>query len=235
MSSVRLAAAAGRVNSLQRVDHGRMAATAPTSRRNRELARLRREAANCRACGLWRCATQTVFGEGPPDAEIMLVGEQPGDYEDREGKPFVGPGGRLLDRALEQAGIDRSMTYRTNVVKHFKYRMRGKRRIHQRPNQAEISACRRWLDAELEIVEPEVLVCLGAVAAHALLGPRASVTKEHGRPLPSDLAPAVLLTTHPASVLRQRDSPSRHAAFDALVKDLEAARAQATTRKLSRA
>jgi DNA polymerase len=155
---------------------------------------------------------------------MMLVGEQPGDREDREGHPFVGRGGKVLDRALEAAGIDKSLTYRTNVVKHFKYKMRGKRRIHQRPNRAEVAACRKWLDAELDVVQPGVLVCLGATAAQALLGGRPSVTREHGRPLPSDLGPPVFLTAHPAATLRQPDSPSRRAAFDVLVADLEAAR-----------
>jgi DNA polymerase len=153
----------------------------------------------------------------------MLVGEQPGDREDRLGKPFVGPGGRVLDRALEEAGIDPAQTYKTNVVKHFKYRLRGKRRIHQRPTSAEVAACRRWLDAELELIRPRVLVCLGAVAAHALLGGRPSVQAQRGRLLGSDLAPAVLVTAHPASALRQRDSESRHAAIAALVEDLRLA------------
>lgn len=193
--------------------------------RAQALERVRRRAAKCHDCDLWRGATQTVFGEGPPDAELMLVGEQPGDREDREGHPFVGPGGALLDRALEEAGIDKRLTYRTNVVKHFKYRMRGKRRIHQRPNQEEIRACSKWLHAELEIVQPEVLVCLGVTAAQALLGGRPTITRDRGHPLPSDLAPAVLVTAHPASALRQPDSSSRHAAFRSLVEDLQTARA----------
>jgi DNA polymerase len=153
----------------------------------------------------------------------MLVGEQPGDREDRLGKPFVGPGGKALDRALEEAGIDPSLTYKTNAVKHFKYRMRGKRRIHQRPSAAEIAACKPWLEAEVELVEPRVLVCLGAVAAQALLGGRPGIEALRGRLLPSDLAPAVLLTAHPAAVLRQRDSEGRHAARAALVEDLRLA------------
>jgi DNA polymerase len=140
----------------------------------------------------------------------------------------VGPGGALLDRALEQAGIERSQTYRTNVVKHFKYKMRGKRRIHQRPTRAEVAACRRWIEAELELVQPEVLVCLGVTAAQALLGGRPTIARDRGRPLPSDLAPAVFVTAHPAATLRQPDSASRHAAFQSLVEDLEAARIAAS-------
>jgi uracil-DNA glycosylase len=205
-----------------------MNASAPTANRAKSLEQLRREAARCHACDLWCGATQTVFGEGPADAEIMLVGEQPGDREDREGRPFVGPGGALLERALEQAGIERSQTYRTNVVKHFKYKMRGKRRIHQRPTRAEVGACRRWIEAELELVQPEVLVCLGVTAAQALLGGRPSITRDRGHPLPSDLAPAVFVTAHPAAALRQPDSSSRHAAFESLVADLEAARMAVT-------
>ena len=205
-----------------------MHAQAATTSREKSLQRLRREAAHCQACDLYRGATQTVFGEGPPDAELMLVGEQPGDREDREGSPFVGPGGALLDRALEQAGIERSLTYRTNAVKHFKYKMRGKRRIHQRPTRAEVAACRPWIEAELDLLQPEVLVCLGVTAAQALLGGRPSISRERGRPLPSDLAPAVFLTAHPAAALRAPDSSSRHAAFQSLVEDLEAARMAAS-------
>jgi uracil-DNA glycosylase family protein len=196
--------------------------------------KLRSEAAGCRKCPLWRGTTQTVFGEGALSAPIMLVGEQPGDREDMQGHPFVGPAGGLLDRALAEAGIERSMTYTTNVVKHFKYRMRGKRRIHQRPAAEEIGACRPWLEAELELVRPRVLVCLGATAGHALLGGRPSVERERGRLLPSDLTPAVLLTAHPSAALRQRDSESRRTAVAALVDDLkvaaEAARPAGSTR-----
>lgn len=191
------------------------------------LARLRAAAAGCRDCPLWRGTTQTVFGEGSPGAQIMLVGEQPGDREDLQGKPFVGPAGGLLDRALAEAGIDRSLTYTTNAVKHFKHRMRGKRRIHQRPDAEEIAVCRQWLDAELEVVRPRVLVCLGATAADALLGGRPSIERERGRPLSSDLAPVVMLTAHPSAALRQRSSEARHAAIAALVADLQVARAAA--------
>jgi uracil-DNA glycosylase len=187
--------------------------------------RLRERAQRCRECDLWEGATQTVFGEGPPTARLMLVGEQPGDREDRDGRPFVGPAGTLLERALQEAGIAREEAYLTNAVKHFKYRMRGKRRIHQRPDAAEISACRRWLDAELDIVRPEVLVCLGLVAGHALLGRGLSVGADRGRLLQSDLAPHALLTAHPSSVLRQRDSIARRDAQAALVSDLRVAAA----------
>lgn len=187
------------------------------------LRRLAQAAAGCRDCPLWEGTTQTVFGEGSSRAKIMLVGEQPGDREDVQGRPFVGPAGALLDRALEQAGIDRSQTYTTNVVKHFKHRWRGKRRIHQRPDSEEIAVCRQWLDAELRIVRPRVLVCLGATAAGALLGGRPSIQRERGRLLDSELAPAVMLTAHPSAALRQRSSQDRHAAVAALVADLEVA------------
>src|SRR5437867_2983545 len=158
------------------------------------LSALREAAAACRGCPLWQVGTQTVFGEGAADAEVMLVGEQPGDQEDREGKPFVGPAGRLLDDALEAAGIDRSATYVTNAVKHFKWQGRGKRRIHQKPNWAEITACRPWLEAELQVLDPRVLVCLGSTAAQALLGRQFRVTRERGKLLDSDLAEHVLAT-----------------------------------------
>src|SRR3954449_10221379 len=152
------------------------------------LSSLREAAAGCQACPLWRTATQTVFGEGAARSELMLVGEQPGDREDREGHPFVGPAGRLLDEALEEAGIDRARAYVTNVVKHFKWQARGKRRIHAKPSWSEIAACRPWLEAELAVVKPEVLVCLGATAAQALLGKQFRVTKERGVPVASELA-----------------------------------------------
>src|SRR5580765_7263536 len=153
---------------------------------------LREAADGCRACPLWRTGTQTVFAEGAARSELMLVGEQPGDREDREGHPFVGPAGRLLDEALEEAGIDRTRAYVTNVVKHFKWQARGKRRIHAKPAWTEISACRPWLDAEITVVKPDVLVCLGATAAQALLGRSFRVTRERGKPVDSDLAPHVL-------------------------------------------
>src|SRR5919201_1604145 len=182
------------------------------------LTSLRDAAANCQACPLWRTATQTVFGEGAKRSDVMLVGEQPGDREDREGRPFVGPAGRLLDDALVEAGIDRTKAYVTNVVKHFKWQARGKRRIHAKPAWTEIAACRPWLEAELEAVHPEVLVCLGATAAQALLGKQFRVTKERGRAVESELAPHVVATIHPSAVLRADD---RDAEFGGLVKDLE--------------
>jgi uracil-DNA glycosylase len=183
------------------------------------LATLREAAAGCQACPLWRTGTQTVFGEGATRSELMLVGEQPGDREDREGHPFVGPAGRLLDEALEEAGIDRTRAYVTNVVKHFKWQARGKRRIHAKPAWSEVAACRPWLDAELTVVKPEVLVCLGATAAQALLGRSFRVTRERGKPVDSDLAPHVLATIHPSAILRA-DAETRESERAALVDDL---------------
>jgi DNA polymerase len=184
------------------------------------LSELRTQAAECRACELWERATQTVFGFGPPDAVVMLVGEQPGDVEDRKGLPFVGPAGRVLDEALERAGIERSKTYVTNVVKHFKWEPRGKRRLHSKPNQAEIGACRRWLDAEVAAVRPRVIVCLGSTAAQALIDRDFRVTKEHGKPIPSSLAPYVVATVHPSCILRAPDDESRRREMEAFVADL---------------
>ena len=183
---------------------------------------VREAAKGCRACDLWKYATQTVFGEGPSRATIMLVGEQPGDLEDRSGKPFVGPAGKLLNQALEDAGIERSQVYVTNVVKHFKWSPaeRGKRRIHKKPRQSEIQACRPWLDAELERVKPKVLVCLGASAAQALLGKTFRVSRDRGKPVASDLAPHVIATVHPSSILRARDDESRHSQLKAFIADL---------------
>jgi uracil-DNA glycosylase len=196
----------------------------------RELARLRTEASGCRSCPLWRPATQTVFGEAPPSARIMLVGEQPGDREDLEGRPFVGPAGRILDKALERAGIERSAVYATNVVKHFKFRARGRRRIHQRPAAGEIAACRQWISAELELVEPEILVCLGGTASHALLGPKYSVERDRGKVLTHEGLPPALITAHPSAALRKRDAQARNMAIDALAADLgTAARAAGFT------
>jgi DNA polymerase len=169
------------------------------------LTSLRAAAAGCTACPLHKTGTQTVFGEGRRAAEVLLVGEQPGDREDLEGRPFVGPAGRLLDEALEEAGIDRSAAYVTNVVKHFKWQPRGKRRIHQKPNAAEIAACRPWLDAELAVVQPKALVLLGATAAQALLGRSFRVTQHRGEPVESELAPLVTATVHPSSILRAPD------------------------------
>jgi uracil-DNA glycosylase family protein len=166
------------------------------------LPKLREAAAGCKACDLWKTGTQTVYGEGAQTAQIMFVGEQPGDREDIEGRPFVGPAGRLLDNALAEAGIDRKLAYVTNAVKHFKWTPRGKRRIHQKPNWSEIAACRPWLDAELAVVKPRVLVPMGATAAQALLGKQFRVTRDRGRPVESDLAPVVIATVHPSSILR---------------------------------
>jgi DNA polymerase len=177
------------------------------------LKKLKEAAAGCKACPLWETGTQTVFGEGAVSAEIVLVGEQPGDQEDVAGKPFVGPAGRLLDKALEEAGIDRKLAYVTNVVKHFKWQPRGKRRIHQKPNAAEIAACRPWLDAELALLKPKVLVCLGATAAQALLGRQFRVSKDRGVPVESDLAPVVMATVHPSSILRSDDREAEMAMF----------------------
>jgi uracil-DNA glycosylase len=177
------------------------------------LKKLREAAAGCKACPLWENATQTVFGEGSPDAEVVLVGEQPGDQEDLAGRPFVGPAGRLLDQGLEEAGIERKLAYVTNVVKHFKWQPRGKRRIHQKPNAAEIAACRPWLDAELALLKPKVLVCLGATAAQALLGRQFRVSKDRGVPVESDLAPVVMATVHPSSILRSDDREQDMAMF----------------------
>ena len=183
--------------------------------------RLRKAAADCRGCALWENATQTVFGEGPAPAELMLVGEQPGDQEDQQGHPFVGPAGRVLDEALELAGIDRQRVYTTNAVKHFKWEARGKRRIHAKPTWSEQLACRPWLEAELAVVRPRVLICLGATAAQSLLGKQFRVTKERGRWLDSDLAEHVTATIHPSAILRQRDTESRHRELAAFVADLE--------------
>jgi uracil-DNA glycosylase family protein len=182
------------------------------------LPKLREAAAGCTACDLHKTGTQTVFGEGTKSAEVIFVGEQPGDQEDIQGKPFVGPAGQLLDKALEEAGIDRSQVYVTNVVKHFKWTARGKRRIHQKPNWSEIAACRPWLEAELDVVQPRVLVCLGATAAQALLGRDFRVSRQRGVPVDSDLAEHVVATVHPSSILRADDSEREFAAF---VKDLE--------------
>ena len=182
------------------------------------LEEAREAAKSCKRCDLWKTGTQTVFGEGSPDSELVLVGEQPGDKEDLEGRPFVGPAGRLLDEALEQAGIDRRTAYVTNVVKHFKWQPRGKRRIHQKPNAVEIAACRVWLDTELTLLRPKVLVCLGAPAAQALLGRQFRVGKQRGVPVESDLAPIVMATVHPSAILR---SDNREAEMGLFVNDLK--------------
>src|SRR5438046_3089058 len=187
------------------------------------LGALREAAKDRTACHLYNRATQTVFGEGPKGATMMLVGEQPGDYEDVSGKPFVGPAGKIMDRALEEAGIDRSKVYVTNAVKHFKWEPRGKRRIHQKPNSREIAACRPWLEAELRVVKPKLVVAMGATAAQTIFGPSFRVTRERGKLLSSKLAPRVLATVHPSSLLRQPDEESREREYKLFVADLRAA------------
>jgi uracil-DNA glycosylase family protein len=205
-------------------------ASVPADLDRLSLGELRERAQGCRACELWRTGTQTVFGEGPKHADVMLVGEQPGDREDIEGRPFVGPAGRLLDDALVAVGIDRDSVYVTNVVKHFKWRPRGKRRIHAKPSWTEAAACRPWLDAELAAVEPQVLVCLGATAAQALLGRSFRVTRDRGRALPSELAPAVFATVHPSSILRAADE-ERASQLEAFVDDLRVVRRAIASRQ----
>ena len=185
------------------------------------LDRVAEAAARCKACDLYQRGTQTVFGEGPRHATLMLVGEQPGDAEDLAGHPFVGPAGKLLDRALEQAGIDRASVYVTNVVKHFKWEPRGKRRIHAKPNPAEITACRPWLETELALVKPHALVCLGATAAQALLGKAFKVSKQRGEFVESSLAPMVMATVHPSSILRAKDDEARRTEMERFVADLK--------------
>ena len=186
----------------------------------KSLKALREAAQGCRGCHLHEHATQTVFGEGPARASIVLVGEMAGDREDREGRPFVGPAGRELDRALEAAGIDRSTVYVTNVVKHFKFEERGKRRIHQTPRKGEIDACMPWLDTEIKLIRPRGLVTLGATAAKALLGSSFRLTQHRGELLESELAPVVAATIHPSAIVRDRDAESREAERDALASDL---------------
>jgi uracil-DNA glycosylase len=193
-------------------------------KRSGDLARIARKAARCRACDLWQDATQTVFGEGPSEAELMLVGEQPGDREDRSGRPFVGPAGQVLDAALAAAGIDRDSVYVTNAVKHFKWRARGKRRIHDKPNRSEVAACRPWLDAELAVVRPRVLILLGATAAQGFLGASFRVTADRGKPLTgTGLAEHVVATVHPSAIVRIRDAAQRAEAAQQLARDLRAA------------
>jgi uracil-DNA glycosylase len=184
---------------------------------------LREAAKDCQACHLYQHATQTVFGEGPKNARLMLIGEQPGDHEDVAGKPFVGPAGKIMDRALGDAGIDRKQVYVTNAVKHFKWEPRGKRRLHKKPNSREIAACRPWLEAEFRIVRPTLVVAMGATAAQTIFGPSFRVTRERGKILSSKLAPKVLATVHPSSLLRQPDEESRHREYKHFVADLRIA------------
>ncbi|HET8565607.1 MAG TPA: UdgX family uracil-DNA binding protein [Solirubrobacterales bacterium] len=188
----------------------------------RSLRALEAAARGCRGCDLYKDATQTVFGEGRPSARLMLVGEQPGDKEDQEGEPFVGPAGRLLDRALEEAGIDRSDAYVTNAVKHFKWKPRGSRRLHQTPRAGEIEACKPWLQAEVQAVEPEAILALGATAARSLFGSKVKVLKDRGSPIDSPLAPVAAVTIHPSAILRLREHDEREAEFAGFVADLEA-------------
>ncbi len=188
-----------------------------------DLSEVRNAALKCTACHLYKRATQTVFGEGPKRAPILLVGEQPGDQEDLAGKPFIGPAGKILDRALEEAGIDRDTVYVTNVVKHFKWEPRGKRRIHKKPNSREIAACRPWLEAEFRLVRPKILVCLGATAAQAIFGASFRVTRERGKILESEFAAKVVATVHPSSLLRQTDEKLREREYSHFVADLRVA------------
>jgi uracil-DNA glycosylase len=185
------------------------------------LTALKNAAADCKACDLWKKGTQTVFGDGSRRSNVLFVGEQPGNEEDLTGKPFVGPAGKLFDNALEEAGIDRKQTYVTNVVKHFKWEPRGKRRIHKKPNASEIAACRPWLEAEIALVKPEVIVALGATAAQALLGPKFRVTKQRGQFIESTLAPYVMATVHPSSILRAPDDETRRLEYRRFVDDLK--------------
>jgi uracil-DNA glycosylase len=187
------------------------------------LSTIRQAAAGCKNCPLWKSGTQTVFGEGKRSSTIMMVGEQPGDQEDLSGRPFVGPAGKLLDRALEEAGIARSDTYVTNAVKHFKWEPRGKRRIHKKPSAREIAACRPWLEAELRIVQPKTVVCLGATATVALLGPKVRVLRDRGRVFSSSMAPRVFVTIHPSLLLRLTDRDDAKREYDLFVRDLRLA------------
>ncbi len=189
--------------------------------KRKSLKAFRDAAADCKGCELWKRSTQTVFGEGARRAEVLFVGEQPGNEEDLSGKPFVGPAGRLLNDALDEAGIDRSLTYITNVVKHFKWEPRGKRRIHKKPNAGEIAACRPWLEAEISLIKPKVIVCLGATAAQALLDPKFRVSKQRGQFIESTLAPYILATVHPSSILRAPDDETRRVEKRRFIDDLK--------------
>jgi uracil-DNA glycosylase len=202
----------------------------PDSPQDTTLEAVREQARTCRRCGLWKCGTQTVFGNGSEHPRFMLVGEQPGDVEDKEGAPFVGPAGRLLRDALSEAGIDESEVYFTNAVKHFKWRREGKRRIHERPNREEILACRAWLDQEIALLKPRTIVALGATAAGVIIGSAARVMRDRAKPFPSPLASLVTLTVHPSSILRAPDSVARAEARRQLVDDLRAIAALAERR-----
>ena len=195
------------------------------------LPALRTAASSCKACDLWKLGTQTVFGEGRANARVMMVGEQPGDKEDLQGRPFVGPAGAVLDKALAAAGIDRTDVYVTNIVKHFKWEPRGKRRLHKKPNALEISACRPWLDAEIKVVKPEVVVLLGATAAQGIMGRQFRVTQQRGQWVQSNIAPLVMATVHPSSILRAPDDDSRHEEMRKFVDDLKKVAAQLQQRR----
>ena len=191
------------------------------------LSALRDASKSCQGCDLYKYATQTVFGEGPPDARVMFVGEQPGDQEDQAGKPFVGPSGAMLDKTLEKVGIDRSVVYVTNAVKHFKFEQRGKRRIHSKPSARQIAACKPWLKAEVEVIRPDVIVALGATAAQSMLGPQFKVTKQRGEPIrDTTWAPVVIATVHPSSLLRAPDEEARREAIAAFERDIRAVKKQ---------
>src|SRR5262245_47934423 len=195
--------------------------------RHLSLPSLTTAAHDCRGCDLYKRGTQTVFGEGPKSARVMFVGEQPGDQEDKAGKPFVGPAGAMLDKALDKAGIDRSRVYVTNAVKHFKWEPRGKRRIHSKPSSREVSACKPWLKAEVEVVQPDLIVALGATAAQAIFGPKCRVTQHRGEPISdSSWAPCVMATVHPSSLLRAPDEAARREASAACEKDIRAVKKQ---------
>jgi DNA polymerase len=211
-----------------------VAALAVVQRNGADFKGVREAAAGCRACDLWARATQTVFGAGPVPARLMLVGEQPGDHEDIEGEPFVGPAGGILSRALEEVGIDRETAFVTNVVKHFKWRPTpgGKRRLHEKPNKVEVGACLPWVQTELELVKPEVLVLLGATALEALAGPDVGVMRDRGRALDLPLAPFVMTTVHPSSILRA--GSGREAAYEAFLRDLRVAARRLAGRNMSR-
>jgi uracil-DNA glycosylase len=197
------------------------------------LASLRRAAANCKACDLWKRGTQTVFGEGGKHARIIMVGEQPGDKEDLQGKPFVGPAGAVLDKALAAAGISREDVYVTNIVKHFKWEPRGKRRIHKKPNAIEINACRPWLETEIEVIKPKVIVLLGSTAAQGVLGRSFLVTRNRGQWIRSEAGADVMATVHPSSILRAPDDDARHAAMGDFVDDLKKVAERIKRRKVA--
>lgn len=195
------------------------------------LTALRASAANCKACDLWKLGTQTVFGEGRVTARVVFVGEQPGDKEDLQGRPFVGPAGVILNKALIAAGIDRKDVYVTNIVKHFKWEPRGKRRLHKKPNALEISACRPWLDAEIKVIKPEIVVLLGATAAQGIMGRQFRVTQQRGQWVQSNIAPLVMATVHPSSILRAPDDDARHEEMHKFMDDLKKVAAQLQQRR----